>query len=44
MEKKIALVVGCLAIYFVANIITGGKFKIMLLIALLAYGMYKVSK
>ena len=44
MEKKIAIAVGCLAIYIVANILTAGKFKIILFIALIAYGMYKVSK
>ena len=44
MEKKLAIAGGCLAIYIVANIITGGKFKIVLFIALIAYGMYKVSK
>lgn len=44
MEKKIAIVVGCLAIYIVGNIVTQGKLKIILLIALLAYGTYKVSK
>ncbi len=44
MEKKIAIVVGCLAIYFVLNIVTAGKIKIVLLLALLAYGVYKVGK
>lgn len=43
-EKKIAIVVGCTAIYLVMQFITGGKFKIFLLIALIAYGTYYVSK
>ena len=44
MEKKIAIVVGCAALYIVGNIVTGGKLKIVLLIALLGYGTYKVSR
>ena len=44
MEKRIALIVGCTAIYLVMQFITGGKFKILLLIALIAYGTYWCSK
>lgn len=43
-EKKIALVVGCTAIYIVMQFITGGRFKTFLLIGLLAYGIYWCSK
>ena len=44
MEKRIALIVGCAAIYFVMQFITGGKFKIFLVVALIAYGTYWCSK
>jgi hypothetical protein len=44
MEKKIAIVVACLASYFVLNIVTAGKIKIILLVGLLGYGVYKVGK
>ena len=43
-EKKIALVVGCTAIYLVMQFITGGKFKILLVIGLIAYGTYYISR
>lgn len=43
-EKKIAIVIGCTSIYFVMQFITGGKFRIFLVIALIAYGTYYVSR
>ena len=44
MEKRIAIIVGCTAIYFVMQLITGGKFKYLLLVAGIAYGTYWCSK
>ena len=44
MEKKIAIAVGCLASYFVLNIITAGKIKIVLILGLLGYGIYKTGQ
>ena len=44
MEKRIALIVGCTAIYFVMQFRTGGKFKIFVVVALIAYGTYWCSK
>ena len=43
-EKKIAIAVGCISIYLVMQFITGGKFRIFLVIGLIAYGTYYVSR
>ena len=41
MEKKIALIVGCTIAYIVLFLLTGGVFRIVLILGLLGYGMYK---
>lgn len=43
-EKKIAIVVGCTAIYAVMQFITGGRFKTFLFVGAIAYGVYWLSK
>lgn len=41
MEKKIAIVVGCIALYFILSLLTNGAIHIVLLIGGLGYAMYK---
>lgn len=41
MEKKIALIVGCIALYFILSLLTHGAIHIVLIIGGLGYAMYK---
>ncbi len=41
MDKKMALIAGCVILYILLMIVTGGAFRIILILALIAYGMYR---
>ncbi len=42
--KYVAIAIGCFIAYTILQDFTDGKFKIVLIIALLGYGMYKTSR
>ncbi len=41
MEKKIAIVVGCIVLYLILSLITKGAIHIVLIVGGLGYAMYK---
>lgn len=41
MEKKIALIVGCIALYIILSFLTDGAIHIFLVLGGLGYAMYK---
>ena len=43
MEKKIALVVGCIALYLILHLLTGGAIKWVVIVGGLGYAMYKLG-
>lgn len=44
LAKYTAITVGCIIGYTVMQQLTDGKFKLILIIALLGYGIYKTSR
>ncbi len=44
MEKKIAIIIGCIVMYCLLRISIGPQLNILLLIALIAFGTYWTSR
>lgn len=43
MNKKLALIIGAIVLFILLNILTGGKAWTIVILALVAFGIYKYN-